>query len=199
MIETQFFPQFHLEDGIIPQIGFSLHYEVANQLLYIRIIGGNNFPEDEPLSYGVQVKLYPGRVSKQKTRDYPGANPIYNQEFHFHVRENVLQTKVLKLRVVGTTPGIINTKRLLGVVNMAMKDIPAINHKDVASDFRTGQIWKKLEHPSSVGEGVRLDVSLKWTDEPNPGLLVMKIREAYGLHEIMEAEYSKSGKYSALQ
>jgi hypothetical protein len=192
MIETQFFPQFHLEDGTSPQIGFSLRYEVGNQTLYIRILGGKNFPEDGGLGYGVQVKLYPGRASKQRTKEYSGPSPIYNQEFGFHVRGNVIQTKVLKLRVIGATPGIINTKSLLGVVNMAIKDITSLNHKDATADFRTGQIWKKLEHPSSAGEGVRLDVSIKWTEEPSPGLLVLKIREAYGLHEIMEAEYSES-------
>ena len=62
---------------------------------------------------------------------------------------------------------------------------------DIRQDFKTGPVWKILEHPSSFGEGIKLDVSLKWSEEPSPGLLVMKIREAYGLHEITEAEYSK--------
>jgi len=191
MFETQFFPQFHFEESLGPQIGFSLAFDCALQSLQVRILGGCNFPEVSGLSYSIHVKLYPGRGAKQKTREFESPNPIYNQEINFHVRGCVLQTKVLKFRVIGSTPGVIGTKSLLGVVNLAMKNIPIVNYSEVTSDFRTGPMWVELDHPLNLGEGVRLDVSLKWSYEPTPGLLVLKIREAHGLHEITEGDYSK--------
>lgn len=193
ILENQFFPQLHFEDAAVgPQIGFCLFYDFANQNLKVRLLAGSKFPADSGLNYTVHVKLYPCRSSKHRTKEIEGPNPIYNQEFNFHVRANVLQTKVLKFRVIGSGTGVMGTKILLGVVSLAMKDIPMVNHGDVTSDFFTDQMWIALDHPLNLGEGIRLDVSLKWTSDPTPGLLILKIREAQGLHEITETEYSKT-------
>jgi len=63
---------------------------------------------------------------------------------------------------------------------------------DVKEDLNTVQLWRRVELPSEIGEGVRLQVSLKWSPEPSPGLLTMKVIEAAGLHENRECDYTSS-------
>lgn len=168
----------------------------------MRLLEGRNFPDT--LVHSVSVKVYPGRGSKQHTKEFKCRSPVYNQEFCFHVRKASLHTKILKLRAV--IPGV--QKRVIGYVNVALKDLPgfdkieqmAVEHElardtqdeNAYDDLKTSQLWRRVELPSEIGDGVKLQVSLKWSPEPTPGLLTLKIIEAGGLHENRGNDYSNN-------
>lgn len=162
----------------------------------MRLLEGRNFPET--LVHTVAVKVYPSRASKQHTKEFKTRSPVYNQEFCFHVRKTGLHTKILKLRAV--IPG--TPKRVIGYVNMALKDLPGFDHigvvgedgeeQGILEDLKTTLLWRRVELPSEGSDGVRLQVSLKWSPEPGPGLLTLRIIEASGLHENRDCDYSKN-------
>jgi len=185
----QYYPQLAQPEDRNPKLGFGLLYEVLNETLYVRLLGGHNISHD--VFHNVVVKIYPGRASKQRSENYKDNFPVYNQEFSFHVRKTVLHTKILKLKVVLLT----NPKSVLGCINLALKDIPGFSVSspqfEITEDLKTSQIWKKLDQPSDLSEGVKLHVSLKWSENPEPGLLTLKIFEATGLHENSENDYSE--------
>ena len=192
MVEQRFYPQFHQEELSGPKVALSVFYSVSSQTLYVKIICGQNFPPGVP--HCVKVKLYPGRSAKQRTRECEGITPEFYEEFNFHVRKNVLHTKVLKLRVVGigTSAKGEEEKRLLGCVNIPMTDLRGLDQLDILEDYRSGTMWKKLEQGAGLSEGVKLCASLKWSPEPCPGLLTLKILQASGLHETSDSDYSKA-------
>ncbi|CAG7732599.1 unnamed protein product [Allacma fusca] len=191
MMEHQFYPQFHQED-MDPRIGLSLYYSLGSQILSVKVIAGQNFPAKIP--HFVKVKLYPGRSAKQRTKEFTGVTPEFYEEFNFHVRKNVIHTKVLKLRVLGSS---VNgkgeeEKSLLGCVNIPMMDLKGLDQLDVLDDYRSGTMWKKLDQVSSLSDGVKLCTSLQWSQEPGPGLLTLKIFQASGLHETSDCDYTSS-------
>jgi hypothetical protein len=186
-IPQEYYPQ--LAQGLeaaSPQIGFSLYYEAATQILYMRLLGGQHFPED--VKHCITIKLYPGRGGKQRTNEFQETSPIYNQEFNYHIRKATLNTRVLRIKAV--IPG--TPKRVVGCINLALKDLPGFDTEEVSEDVVSGQLWRRLDLPSDNVEGVKLQVSLKWETEPAPGTLTLKVVEASGLHESNnDNDYSK--------
>lgn len=187
-IPKEFYPQLIQGDAENPKIGFSLYYEAATQILYVRLLGGRNIPEN--VRHCISVKLYPGRGGKQKTSEFEEVSPVYNQEFSFHIRKSTLSTRVLRFKaVIQETP-----KKLIGFLNLALKELPGFEMGDNSSDLQSTHIWRFLESGSTetlVGDGIRLRVSLMWQEQPPPGLLTLKIVEATGLHATSASEYSK--------
>ncbi|ODM95537.1 Synaptotagmin-C [Orchesella cincta] len=188
LLAQQFFPQLEQPEASdsCPLIAFTLFYELSSQILSVRLLEGRNFPEK--VNHTVAVKIYPGRSGKQHTKEFKTRSPVYNVEFCYHVRKTSLHTKVLKLRAV--IPG--SPKRIIGYVNVALNELQGFDATDVTEDLNTLQLWRRVELPSEIGEGVRLQVSLKWSPEPSPGLLTMKVIEAAGLHENRECDYTSS-------